>query len=382
MKILNFSFSDDKNGWSLENVQFDDINLLIGLSGVGKTKILKSILSLKKISNGITFNGIKWNIDFMDSSKKQYTWTGEFSKIDISSTIAENENIDDNRINAPIILYEQLLCDNNKLITRTKDEITYNNQKLPKLLPNKSAIYFLKEESPIDEIFIEINKITLNDHSCSIERQRMLNLYDKDKIIKDYRSVKEIINSNLIMPVRLFWVYNNNKMIFNKIAKHFQDIFPFVNSLRVDLLEENDRSKVPVELREMPFIQIKEKNIDNWIPQLEISSGMFNALMHLCEIYLSADNSVILIDELENSLGINCLGPISDEILDNTRKTQFIITSHHPYIINNIKSDFWKVVTRNSGKVSVTRYEIDIKESHHDPYIQLINSIQYSDGIL
>ena len=108
---------------------------------------------------------------------------------------------------------------------------------------------------------------------------------------------------------------------------------------------------------------------------------MYNALMHLCELYLCAENSLILIDELENSLGINCLSPISDEIVDNRKNTQFIITSHHPTIINNIEYNSWKVVTRNAKIVSVSNYDIDTSESAHDPYLQLINSIHYSDGI-
>ena len=138
---------------------------------------------------------------------------------------------------------------------------------------------------------------------------------------------------------------------------------------------------MPPFFRDIPFIQIKEKNINKWIPQFNISSGMFNALMLLSEIYLCAENSVILIDELENSLGINCLGPISDEIIDNTKNTQFIITSHHPTIINSIKYNSWKIVTRNANNVSVNKYNIDTSESAHDQYMQLINSIQFYDGI-
>ena len=65
----------------------------------------------------------------------------------------------------------------------------------------------------------------------------------------------------------------------------------------------------------------------------------------------------------------------------NTKKTQFIITSHHPTVINSIRYNSWKLVTRNANIVSVDKYNTDTAESAHDPYMQLINSIQYNDGI-
>jgi predicted ATPase len=215
-----------------------------------------------------------------------------------------------------------------------------------------------------------------------MEIQQSFFRYDKAKILKEYKSTNDIFNSKLDMPTKLFWTFINDKVLFSKIEKIFCDIFPFIEGIRIDILDDADLSAAPPFFRDVPIVQIKEKNIEKWIPQFKISSGMFNALMHLCELYLCAENSVILIDELENSLGINCLGPISDEIVDNTKKTQFIITSHHPTIINSIKYNTWKVVTRNANNVLVSKYDVDTTESAHDPYMQLINSIQYSDGIV
>jgi predicted ATPase len=376
MKIKRFSFDDFRDNWHLADVQFEDINLLVGLSGVGKTRILRSILKLKSIANGNTLNGIKWSMDFLDSKGKQYNWSGEFSVID---EIAEDN--DDLKENKSTILSENLVCDNEVLIERKGNIIKYKNQDVPKLLPNKSAIYLLKED-PIDKIVNEINKMLLYDHTYSMEIQESSFSYDKAKMLTEYKSTNDIFNSKLHMPAKLFWIFINDKVLFSKIEKIFCDIFPFIEGIRIDILDGADLSAATPFLNDVLFLQIKEKNIEKWIPQFKISSGMFNALMHLCELYLCAENSVILIDELENSLGINCLGPISDEIVDNTKNTQFIITSHHPTIINSIKYNSWKVVTRNANNVSVSKYDVDTTESAHDPYVQLINSIQYNDGIV
>ena len=59
MKILELSYEDKATGWKLNPVQFSDLNLLVGVSGVGKTKILKAILNIKKIVEGESLNSVQ-----------------------------------------------------------------------------------------------------------------------------------------------------------------------------------------------------------------------------------------------------------------------------------------------------------------------------------
>ena len=89
-------------------------------------------------------------------------------------------------------------------------------------------------------------------------------------------------------------------------------------------------------LKAAPFIQFKEIGVKDWIPVMGMSAGMYRTLIHIIELYLSADGTVILIDEFENSLGVNCIDELTTEMIGATNRIQFIITSHHPYIINNI----------------------------------------------
>ena len=41
MRIKSFSFYDELNNMKFENINFSKINLLVGPSGVGKTKVLE-----------------------------------------------------------------------------------------------------------------------------------------------------------------------------------------------------------------------------------------------------------------------------------------------------------------------------------------------------
>ncbi|MGB3265930.1 MAG: ATP-binding protein, partial [Microcoleus sp.] len=86
-------------------------------------------------------------------------------------------------------------------------------------------------------------------------------------------------------------------------------------------------------------------------------------------------------DEFENSLGINCIDVVTDLIVEN-RNIQFILTSHHPYIINNIGMEHWKIVTRQGGVVTVKdAKDLNLGKSRHQAFTQLINLEEYSEGI-
>ena len=63
---------------------------------------------------------------------------------------------------------------------------------------------------------------------------------------------------------------------------------------------------------------------------------------------------------------------------------QFILTSHHPYVINNIPMATWKLVTRKGGLVRVTSAS-DIPAlrgaSHHEAVLRPINHPEFEEGI-
>lgn len=66
MKLLRLSYQDLSSGLSIDSCDFfPDFNLLVGISGAGKTSILKAISNLKRIANGESINGVKWDVEFL-----------------------------------------------------------------------------------------------------------------------------------------------------------------------------------------------------------------------------------------------------------------------------------------------------------------------------
>jgi hypothetical protein len=196
-------------------------------------------------------------------------------------------------------------------------------------------------------------------------------------------SDKEIPNSNdslqaildLVISARrkLVLMHNYFPDTFSVIKNYFIDIFPQIEDIEIESFEIDESKK---EVPQLSRIQIKEKGIKDWIDEENISEGMFKTLMYIAEFYLSPKGSVVLVDEFENSLGVNCIDAVTD-ILTERQDLQFIITSHHPYIINNIPMDCWKIVTRKGGVVTVKSAEdLHLGRSKHQAYLQLINKLE------
>ena len=383
MYIKSLIYEDQSTNWKLELIEFKSLTLLVGVSGVGKTQILKALLNLKRISRGRSLNGLKWEVEFKSSTGHDYKWCGAFeNKGFISEIISEFLDDEEDEKNKPYINNEQLFIDGALIVDRNRDGIIFNGTKTVKLSQQESVISLLKEEDQIKDIHEDFNKILFDNNAGDSSRLSRLNFdSDIESKTKKHTSLQDIRNSDEHIKIKLCLLYKNQKKSFKEIVNAFVDIFPHVEDVKIEPISDNNK-KIPIYFRESPFIQIKEKNVSNWIDEFKMSSGMLRTLMHVSELYLCADNTVILIDEFENSLGINCINQVIRSILESERNLQFIITSHHPYIINDMDFSHWKIVTRKGSIVTATDAEkFGIGKSKHQAFTQLANLTAYSEGI-
>lgn len=379
MKILELVYKDEARKWKLQNASFDDLTLLVGASGVGKTQILKSIIRLKSIANGRSISGIEWKVTFSIFDDHKYEWSGKFeNKGDVDFSSDDNEDLNRNK---PSIINEKIILNNKTIIKRKKDSIIFNGNKTVKLPNQQSVIYLLKEEDLIKPAFDGFGKIVFSDQTDSKTVPYHLRLVDYNKLLKNKKSLKAIQESTEDIITKMFLSYKNAPESFETIKQRYISIFPQVEDVKVEPLDHENEDELPFFWKEYPFVQIKEIGVDKWIKHENISSGMFRSLIHISEIYLCSEGSVFLIDEFENSLGINCIHELTSDILSSKRQIQFILTSHHPYIINNIGFKNWKLVTRTKGIVNThSPEEFKIGDSKHDAFMQLIQLEQYQTG--
>ena len=200
---------------------------------------------------------------------------------------------------------------------------------------------------------------------------------DLDISVEEYPDVKSIRNSELSIRARLYLTSCNAPDVFDHIRDQFIDIFPFVEDIKIAPITSKKASS---HFQNVPVIQIKEYDVSQWIDERFISSGMSKTLTQIGNLYLSAYGTVILVDEFENSLGINCIDEVT-EMFSHNQNLQFIITSHHPYIINNVEYKNWKLISRKAGVVTgYDASDFDLGKSKHEAFTQLINLDIYTDG--
>lgn len=384
MNIIEFKFENKSLDWKLDGLILRRLTLLVGASGVGKTQILRAILGLKDIANGKSLNGIAWYVEFTTIDEMHYIWEGEFENKGISVFIDEDED-EENEINNsnPKIIREKLSLNKKVIVNRTPEKILFNGKPTLKLPQQKSIINTLKEEDKIKPAFEGLRKILLSDQSDSVNASRgfSFSFLNANKLQKKYNTLKKIQESDLETSLKLFFVSKVDKKTFSLIRDRFIDIFPQIEDLKVAPLETREK-EMPDFLKDYPFIQIKEKNVKHWISQNRISSGMFRTLIQLSELYLSSDGTIFLIDEFENSLGINCINELTSDILICKRKLQFIVTSHHPYIIDAVPFSHWKLVTRKTGVVKThDMNHYNFGKSKHSAFMQLLQLEEYQTGI-
>lgn len=377
MKIKYLEYKNNAFEWEIKPIHFDNLTLLVGASGVGKTQILNAIYSLKQVTKGVSLNGVSWCVQF-DSFERKYKWLGEFEKKSIIEEYVDEDTEEDIK-NRPKIKYEMLYMNDELILDRNNERIKFHGQETLKLSPFESIIKILYQEDDIKPVFSGFEKVIFDDQSESRYISTRFSFIQPNKVLEKYNDIDSLINSDENITRKLFWVYKKNSESFNKIKERFIEVFPQVEDIKIEQVQREDLFM----FSDANIINIKEKGVNSWIEQFKISSGMYRTLMHLSELTLCANETVILIDEFENSLGINCLNVLTEDLISEREDLQFIITSHHPYIINNIGMEHWKIVTRLGGVIETHNTdEFDIGKSMHDAFIQLINLPSYKSGSL
>jgi len=368
MKLESLSFKNNKTGWNIKDINFDDLTLLVGASGVGKTQILHALKKLSSIARGRSYNGLEWRVSFSQDNK-MYSWKGQFKTVqEADINVFEINDIEYEIIN------ESLSEGETNIFTRDTSKLVYNNKETVKLDASKSAVELLKEESLVEPVYKAFRKLyQLNSENRGIIFNSIIRNSKKSTMC-----LSDIKNSEALTPIlKIFFLKKNKLKEFEIIQERFKEIFPLVEKIDITLgILFNEET--------YPVLRMKEKGVDAWIFQNEISSGMYRSLSQIITLTLAEDGDVILIDEFENGLGVNCIDQLAELVTYPESNIQVIMTSHHPYIINTIPYSRWKIVTRKGCDVDIhTAAELNIGEhSKHDAFMQLIQTSAYKTGRL
>lgn len=375
MNIHSLHFKNSYLGWEVERIEFNQLNLLVGLSGAGKSQILNALWFLRGIALGSRMNDIEWEITFSNEGI-DFEWSGKFGK----SEYSYNNQF-------PIIREKIRAISTNQFVERDKEgDITIQEgEGGPQQLPLSTVgsgllMQIYSDEHPfIRKALQGFKKMVLRDHTLSqadvnLDFYRLRFRYAKEK--HGTMDMESIRRSGWTTSERLLIADKNNLNNIGEIKEKFCSIFPDVSDLNIIEIK-NNRGEGHLEY------QIKAGGSKKWIPHWNISSGMLRVLNYLVEITFADEDTVFLIDEFENSLGHNCLPALSEDILLHSFSQQFIITSHHPDIINEFDMNTWFVVSRTNGRIrSDKASNLPFARSLHEPYLALINYFENTQPTL
>jgi predicted ATP-dependent endonuclease of OLD family len=374
MKLLKYELTTPlRDEFKFDTVDFGRINLLVGDSGTGKTRFLNTIVNFFKqlTSNKVSFIG-NWNVMF-ESDGSIYTY-----KLNVIQS--------DKSPRERTIAFEELTMDSKSIFKRENGVIIWNNNKMPKLSSDQSC-FSLLEDDMITPIYTNMKKIIArrfsgNELADNFQLGTIVSNAPDNPIPPHIKTLGDLAVEPIDFHNKMYILQKMIPQDYSKVISFIKAAFPFIQEADVQ-----DMMKV------LPNFQgalnthvfcIRERNIEKWIPTNGISSGMQKIFLLILDTFLLQDAGILLIDEYENSLGVSAINFLPDLIENISQNCQFIITSHHPYIINNIPIESWRVFHRDGMNVHITDGAILKKKyarSRQDHFVQLINDPLYNGGI-
>lgn len=382
MNIRTFEFQDIGSGWTLEKVHFSGFNLLVGVSGAGKTRIVRALENVFNLAigakEGEEARGATFAIEF-EHEGLDYRWTAVLElPMPRTDTIGNGAKPP---VDPPLIREERITQGERVIVDRSPEHFDFAGNKIPRIDRARGAIAVLKDDpaiAPLYRAFSACVSRTLTHMPPFGSNFEEAFANEKTK----YRTVAELAAQNLSLHFKAELLEELFPEEFEHIEEMFRDAFPTVEKLRVWRSESTELT------RQLHTYQLallaRETGITVWVPFHGMSSGMQRYLSFLVHLAFAPRGTVVLIDELEASLGINCLPAATRFLLSRAPDLQFIITSHHPYIIEKIPPERWKIVTRKGSLVRVLdAMSIPAlqERSHLDRFTRLINLPEYEQGI-
>lgn len=377
MRILEYYMQElEELGWTFSKVQFKKMNLLVGDTASGKSRFLNTIFNLGAfVAQKKVITSTRWEITF---EHKGYTYTWHLT------TQAQGEISEEK-----LWRHDNL---NKLLIQRTPKEFIFQEQVIAaKLSLHETSISLLKEEEairPLFEAFSSIQRRLFDTDilkvaaiiDTTIHSPLILNTMEQLQKQKDISILFEVPFN---MNSRLFFLSKYFPNLYQKIIDQYKQIFPFIKDATIYEFIPTALQKLGADAPKTSGIHIFgiRENKTKWIPIDQLSSGMQKILLFLTDIAILPDDGIYIIDEYENSLGISAIEFLPQFITDTDKKAQFFITSHHPYIINNIPMDNWYIFHRKDMNVSMRYGEEIIKhygKSKHQAFTNLINDPFYN----
>ncbi len=370
MKIRWIEYENLTTGLMIERIQFyDDVTLLVGLTGAGKTQILHAIYYSLLIVRSNFIPQPCHAVLGLEIGDDLFEWSYRIER-NTSTDILLDET------DECIFTYEKLTKNNVLIYERNGSDVKVEGyERVPQPKYDESLLVQYSDDKQFKSLTAELRKIYSIDMEIEIRgrigsdsfnamKSRVLSVI-KNGEVRDFKRY-----SHLPVVLKLYIAKRHFNELFTEIFDNVKELFMEIEDF--DVIEDKISETYQV------CMTVNGKKL----MQNDISNGMLKTIYYVVELLTMSENSVALIDEFENGLGVNCIDVLCDLLLSKRDDLQFIITSHHPKIINTIEMERWKIIDRNTSTVMNSDYrEYGIGNSQHDAYFNLINRWEYEGKI-
>lgn len=364
MKINRIKIDGFKN---IDNVQIElnkNILSLLSINSYGKSNFLNSIVFgfnfIRSSSDTKTrmmkdmfnmplnrkklYDDFKFEIELIDKNNNNiiYGYSFSWTKNDNSKNriLEEYLKIKDN--NSQKYSFYIKRENNNAVI---KPSITGACNKQIKIEDNELVINKLMAYD--DLYYIELVK-EINNINIYVDRHFNTNdLYDIEAVLTKGNSEYKLDDLTNV-PKTLFKIKEKYPNKYEMIVNTIKDIFPFIENIKIvdydfnDLIDRKVRETENFSIaKKIYFSIIIDKNIIRPIEISDMSDGVKRVLLIFTILVLADINnySLVAIEEPENSLNPKMLQRYLIALNSFSKKTNLIITSHSPYLINYLEPE-------------------------------------------
>ncbi len=271
---------------------------------------------------------------------------------------------------------EKLLKNGEILFVRDDKQVKVTGyEKIPTPKKDESLLVQYAEDSILKKVIAGLRKLYPIELEINVRigigKADFSTLKNKIReMIKKNNNTDFRIFSHLPVAMKVYVAKNYYQDLYLKIFDAVKELFMEIQD--IDVVEDTSR--------EMYLIAMKVYN--KTLLQHEISNGMLKTIYYIVELFTMSKDALVLIDEFENGLGVNCIDLLSEMLITEREDLQFIITSHHPKIINGIPKEKWKIIDRNISIIKNSgSMQYGIGNSQHEAYFNLINKWEFEGKI-
>ncbi len=371
-----------------------DINILVGINGSGKSNFLKAI---RLLFDGISGNGFEklflkdWGGfsavgNFNDSQSDTIKVSYEFDKNAINKLIGnKGYRFPDNPIyeitihksgttsyyleefiysqntqkdyNSPFI-FLKMKNGKGQIYTREKSHVSIQHY------PQTDGDIFFKEQEPVLRQISDPNRfLPLFTLKTAIEALTAYDYFDTTlkSLIRQpttYGTDERLLSSGENLIQMLHRIKNHHTLDYDKIEGLLKNVNPNFKDINFDFLGPKF------------YLVLREKGLAKTVGIEHISDGTLRFLLLLTILYNPDRGNLVCIDEPEIGLHPDMINTIAEAIKYASKKTQIIIATHSPLLLNSFEiSDISIFEKTSSNKTVVTQKDEQDFEDWNENYL-------------